>query len=322
MDLIEKAAQKLQAAEKESLVERAARKLENTGEPVVRPGGDKPPPSDVPAPSEAADAPIQTATRSVGPGSSRRSRRADIDLEHLHAQGVVTPHGDPTQIAEEFRIVKRAILAKAFGKGDNAIKNGNLILVSSAQPSEGKTFCAINLAMSVASERDLTVLLVDADFANPSVLTMLGLEGGKGLFDIIDDENMDIAECLIRTNLDNLTVLPAGHKHRLTTELLASERMHDIVDDIVMRYPDRLIILDSPPILASSAPGALAAHVGQIMFVVEAERTSVSQVKTALIQISECKNINLLLNKSRLTTGSEMFRQYYGYYYGYGQKTA
>ncbi|MFQ5534413.1 MAG: XrtA-associated tyrosine autokinase [Sphingomonadales bacterium] len=309
MDLIEKAAQKLKRENKASLVERAAKKLSRSDNEAV--------------PVDGGDQPVVPHRRKiVTPPAGRRSRREEIDLEALDSQGMITPVGEPSQIAEEFRVIKRSLLAKAFDKRDRGIKNSNLILVSSAQPGEGKTFCAVNLAMSVASERDLTVLLVDADFANPSVLQNLGLSGGNGLFDVIDDENIDLADCLIRTNLDNLSVLPAGRRHSLTTELLASDRMRDIADEIVMRYPDRLIIFDSPPVLASSAPGTLASFVGQILFVVEADKTTASQVKAALMQINACENVSLILNKNRLASGSEMFASYYTQYYGHHKRTA
>ncbi|WP_222873645.1 hypothetical protein [Hankyongella ginsenosidimutans] len=154
------------------------------------------------------------------------------------------PDSPATQTAEEFRIVKRQLLLNAFARGENAIKNGNLILVCSAQPNEGKTFCAINLALSIASERDLTVLLVDADFAKPEILSTLGLEGGKGLVDVIVDPSLDLADCLIRTNIENLAVLPAGRQHHLTTELLASERMGAMIEEIAQRYRDRVVIFD------------------------------------------------------------------------------
>ncbi|MBL4894760.1 MAG: polysaccharide biosynthesis tyrosine autokinase [Emcibacter sp.] len=216
---------------------------------------------------------------------------------------------------EEFRIIKRSLLLRAFSKGDAAIKNGNIVLVTSTQPDEGKTFCAVSLALSMAQERDLTVLLVDADVAKPDVLHTLGVKGSKGLIDVIENDDMDLSECLLRTNIPNLTILPAGKKHKLTTELLASERMGDIIDEIARRYHDRIVIIDAPPVLASSAASVLALHVGQILYVVEAERTREEELVDAFKMIDKCKNINLLLNKTRFTAGKKKFGSYYGYGY-------
>jgi receptor protein-tyrosine kinase len=207
-------------------------------------------------------------------------------------------------------------LLKAFSKGDAAIKNGNIILVTSTQPDEGKTFCAVSLALSMAQERDLTVLLVDADVAKPDVLKTLGVKGDKGLIDVIENKDMDLRECLLRTNIPNLSILPAGKKHKLTTELLASERMGEIIDEIARSYHDRVIVIDAPPVLASSAASVLALHVGQILYIVEAERTREEELSGAFKMIDKCKNINLLLNKARFTAGNKRF----GSYYGYGHK--
>jgi protein-tyrosine kinase len=243
----------------------------------------------------------------------RSSRRDFIDLEALREQGFIVPDSPATAIAEEYRIIKRTLLRNAMARGPNAIRNGNMILVCSSQPNEGKTFSAINLALSIASERDLTVLLVDADFAKPEILSQLGLEGGKGLVDIIVDPSLDMADCMIRTNIENFSVLPAGRQHNLTTELLASDRMGELVEDIAKRYPDRIVIFDSPPVLASSAAPVLAMHVGQTVYVVEAEGTRENEVREGLQLLSGCEHRFLILNKSRYQPGGRRYGTYYGY---------
>jgi receptor protein-tyrosine kinase len=292
-----------------SLLERAAAQLA--------------PAAPAPRPIQAADAaprPLTVAPDLAGaqviePPALRQSRRDVIDLDALRDQGYIVPDSPATVIAEEFRIIKRQLLLRATQRSQTGgIQNGNLILVCSSHPNEGKTFCAINLALSIASERDLTVLLVDADFAKPEILSTLGLEGGKGLVDVIADPSVDLADCLIRTNIENLSVLPAGRQHNLTTELLASERMGDIVEDIAKRYPDRIVIFDSPPVLASSAAPVLALHVGQTVYVVEAELTREAEVREGLTMLSGCEHIHLLLNKTRYQpTGGRRYGSYYGY---------
>ena len=286
------------------------------------------------ATSLAADAPIATPVRApaaaptdppdavAGPiarpaaAQPRRTRnRVKLDMDALRTAGMVTSYSDRTQIAEEFRLVKRPLLLKAFAAEPDAIENGNLIMVTSAKAGEGKTFCAVSLAMSIALERDLTVLLVDADVAKPDIPNVLGIEGQKGLVDLIADDDLDLSEVLIRTDLENLTILPAGRQHHLATELLASEKMDNFVKDIARRYSDRVIIFDSPPVLLSSVPSVLALHVGQILCIVEAERTVQPTIDSALGLISTCKNIGLLLNKAPPAGKNDRFGSYYGYGY-------
>lgn len=263
----------------------------------------------------------QPAARGGENGQSRRTRnRVKLDMEAMRAAGLVTSYTDRSHIAEEFRLIKRPLLLKAFAQPPDDIPNGNLIMVTSSRAGEGKTFCAVSLAMSIAQERDLTVLLVDADVAKPDVPRVLGIETNRGLVDLIadDHDSLDLSDVLVRTDLENLTLLPAGRQHHLATELLASEKMVKFVEDIARRYRDRVIIFDSPPVLQSSVPGVLALHVGQVLFVVEAERTGQPSVDTALGLISSCKDISLLLNKAPQGGKNDRFGAYYGYGYGYG----
>ncbi len=239
--------------------------------------------------------------------AGRGPRKGVIDFAKLATRGYVIPEGSNSMIAEEFRLIKRQLLANVAARGPGAIRNANLILVGSAMPAEGKTFCAINLALSIAAERDLTVLLIDADVSKPEVVSRLGLEGGPGLIDVISDRSLDVGDCLIRTNIPNLTVLPAGRAHTLTTELFASERMDDLMQEIARRYTDRVVIFDSPPALATSSAAVLASHVGQVVFVVAAESTRESELREGLALMSACPNVQLLLNRSRFFPAGRRF---------------
>lgn len=252
--------------------------------------------------------------RTLGTGRKPSKRKdQEIDLVTLREGGYITPDMPPNLMSEEFRIIKRSILLNAFGKEEKRVENGNVVLVTSSNPGEGKSFCAINLALSIATEQDTTVLLIDADFSKPEVLNRLGVSGGRGLMDVVADEEIEIGDCLIRTNIPNLVLLPAGRQHNLTTELLASDRMEKIVREIGKRYPDRLVIFDSPPVLASSAASVLALYMGQTIFVIEAEKTTEPQIKESLSMISACEQINLLLNKTRFSGSNKKFASYYGY---------
>jgi exopolysaccharide/PEP-CTERM locus tyrosine autokinase len=250
-------------------------------------------------------------------GPPRTSKFVKLDMDRLRRLGVITPNTpETTQIAEEFRIIKRPLLLRAFGEAGSyghTSGNNHLIMVTSARPGEGKTFVSLNLAMSMASEQNMNVLLIDADVKNPSLPRLLGIETGKGLIDVLTDDNLDLADVILRTEVNNLSFLPAGRPHAQSTELFAGRTMAGLVQDIARRYSDRVVIFDAPPVLASSEPGVLALHVGQLVFVVESEVTSRRAVDEALSHLKGCENLNLVLNKSRPWLGRAQFGTYYGY---------
>lgn len=238
-------------------------------------------------------------------------KRVEINLERLAANNMVTSDSERNPVAEEFRAIKRPLIDNVFSQNGRAVNRNNLIMVTSALPGEGKTFTAINLAISIAMELDHTVLLIDADVARPSVLRTLGLKSETGLMDVLLDAKLDIADVLLKTNIDTLTILPAGKSHRHATELLASQTMSTLLDEIASRYPDRIVIFDSPPLLMTSEARVLASQMGQIVVVVEAETTTMHAVKNALSQLEACTNVNLVYNKAKDFPGQEN----YGYYY-------
>ena len=227
MDLIQRAAERLKRSGELNLVEQAAAKLASAAPPAA-PEPPAPVVASVVAPvisgAPAAAAPAIGGTRRPGP-------YVTLDLGKLQVAGFVTPTGSRTRIAEEFRVIKRPILLRAFATGEERIESGNLIMVTSAKPGEGKTFTAINLAMSMASERDIYVLLVDADVQRPAVFQVLGLPPQKGLLDVLSDANLSPADVLTRTNIRNLTLMAAGTPSLATTELLASQKMIELMQD-------------------------------------------------------------------------------------------
>ena len=244
----------------------------------------------------------------------RQSRHVELDLAALGTAGIVTPNSPRSHMADQYRVIKRPLIANALGRGAATVAHGNLIMVTSALPGEGKSFSSINLAMSIAAELDHTVMLVDADVARPSVLRMLGLPPGPGLLDLLEGK-ADMASVLLRTNVDKLTLLPSGSPHPRATELLASDAMSHLLDDMATRYPDRIIIFDSPPLLLTTEARVLATHMGQIVMVVHADRTLQSTVKQALATIENCPLKMVVLNKAR-GNASGAYGESYGYGYG------
>ncbi|MCG5494780.1 XrtA-associated tyrosine autokinase [Ectothiorhodospira variabilis] len=241
-------------------------------------------------------------------------RYVELNLAHLREQGFVTAGSERTQVAEEFRMIKRPLLANAFGRGADLVDQGNLVMVTSAKSGEGKTFTAVNLAISIAMEMDKTVLLVDADVGRSRVHEILGTPMGPGLIDLLLDDKLDVGDVMIKTNIPKLRVVPMGKYHPHANELLASEDMLRLTKELAERYPDRMVIFDSPPLLLTSEASVLGSLLGQIVFVVESEKTLHGAVNDALALLDHSKPIGLVLNKMR----SSLISRYAGYGYGYG----
>ena len=258
-------------------------------------------------------APAAAPSEAGRPASKFSTRRVELDLARMRDQGMVTAAAGRTRLLEDFRVIKRPLLQRAFAERGPSERPGNLIMITSSLPGEGKTYCAVNLAMSIAMELDHTVLLVDADVARPSVLRTLGLPAHRGLMDILVDDKLDMADVMLRTNVDTLSILPAGTSTPRATELLASSTMTNLVHEIANRYPDRIVIFDSPPLLLTSESRVLASHMGQIVMVVEAQTTTQHAVKEALRQLEGYPNVNLIYNKTREFPGIE---ETYDYHYG------
>ena len=239
----------------------------------------------------------------------RPPREARIDLTALARSGHLTPKTMRTRLAEEFRVIKRPLLLKASARGEHAVNSGNLIMVTSARPREGKTFTAINLAMSMASERDMAVLMVDIS-PRRDMCAQLGVASDRGLFEALVDPRMTLDEVTVRTNIPNLSVLPGGIEHAHATELLASQRMADLARELSSSDPGRMVVFDAPPVLASSVPSVLALYVGQTVVVVEKDSTSRNAVERALVLLQPCKDVCFVLNKAKFAFDSDRFGSY------------
>lgn len=294
-----------------SLIEQAAQRLEQ-----LRRAGISVPETIAAAQPAAQAAPRADASNKTGglEDAAASSRRVELDMAMLEATGIVTPSAPRSFVADEFRVIKRPLISNAMGRGAAALAHGNLIMVTSAVSGEGKSFTSVNLAMSIAAELDHTVMLVDADVARPSILRMLGLPDGPGLLDLLEGK-AEMSGVLLKTNIDKLTILPSGTPHARATELLASDAMRLLLDDISRRYPDRIVIFDSPPLLLTTEARVLATQMGQVVMVVQADQTLQADVQHALATIESCPVKMMLLNKVRVEAKGK-----YGYGYGYGQK--
>ncbi|MEY2874762.1 MAG: hypothetical protein RLZZ373_2133, partial [Pseudomonadota bacterium] len=196
--------------------------------------------------------------------AGRRSREVALDLARLEREGYLVPAQARSQLAEQMRIIKRPLLANARGESAQALSRPNLIQVVSAMPGEGKTFFAINLAMSIAMEVDLSVLLVDADVLRPSVLARCGIEPARGLMDVLQSPSIELHDVMLRTNVAKLSILPAGTANAQSTELLASGAMESLLDELAAKFSDRIVVFDAPPLIPTTESRVLASRVGQV----------------------------------------------------------
>lgn len=236
-----------------------------------------------------------------------------IDRAMLAGRGMLVPGAPIGALAEEFRLVKRQLLLTAREVAETPLaQRARTLLVGSGKPGDGKTYCAINLAISLAAERDVEVLLVDADFAKPDVLRTLGVEDSTGFLDILDDPGIDPESCVLRTDVPQLVLMPSGRRTTADTELLASARTASVIDQLLAANPKRIIVFDTPPVLAASPASVLALHVGQVMLVVRADRTTESDVRQAVGLLDGCERISLVLNAVSYQPGGGRFGSYYG----------
>jgi protein-tyrosine kinase len=249
----------------------------------------------------------------VAPIEPRAGGIATIDREALAEKGFIIPDAPVTGLAEEFRLVKRQLLAGIDRRVSLPEEKRRTVLISSGQPNEGKSFCAINLALSLAGERDVEVLLIDGDFSKPDALATLGIASGPGLVEALADTAVDPEEFVIPTDVRGLSVLPAGRKANNVPELLASDRTREVLARLAAANRNRIILFDSPPALMASPAAVLAGHVGQVLVVVRADRTTEADLRETIGLLSACDNIGLLLNGAGIAVNGRKFGAYDGY---------
>ena len=266
-----------------------------------------------PVSERSAEAPAATPAETATPMPCRGDRAVCIDVPALRESGLLAPEADQRQLAEEYRIIKRPLLAGL--KGENPLRFGNVIVVASALPGEGKTFTAINLALSLALERGREVLLVDGDVAKPHITHLFGLESEPGLLDLVGAAARSFEETIVKTDYPSLYVLPAGSQNLQATEILRSERTSSLLATLASE-PHRIVLIDSPPLLVTSEAGVLTSLAGQVVLVVKAAHTPQEAVLHAIETISEDKPVSLVLNQADAVP--EHRYAYYGQY-GYGK---
>ena len=243
----------------------------------------------------------------------------EIDVDALTAAGFATQQNVNVEIAMDLRRIKRPLLMAV--KKSAALRHHdlphNLILVTSALPGEGKTFVSINLALSVAAELDRSVLLVDADVAKNDVARVLGVNYEVGLTDLLERRNLHTEDAVLQTSIESLSLLPSGRVLPNVDELFASDKMTQLMRELAEHDPNRIVIVDAPPLHAGTEASVLARMVGHVIVLVEADKTPQATVTDALHQLKGCESVSMVLNKARRHSSDHIA---YGYGYGYGSQ--
>ncbi len=307
-----------------SLLERAADAydfgeiLRGTPQPAPAAAAPAPAPAPILVPPVVAPPPPEPVARAAAPviaaNPPSETGLVRVDRAMLRDSGLIVPGAPPNGLSEEFRLIKRQLLLNALGgKSGEAVARGRRILVCSAHPNEGKTFSSVNLALSMASETEIEVLLVDADVAKPEILSTLGLAGGPGLMDALADPSLNPEDFIIRTDVPNLSILPTGRQTNNDTELLASDHTARVIDALAAQHPRRVILFDSAPALAASPASVLALHVGQVLLVVRADETPDSDIRDTLEMLDVGPLVQLMLNGVTYHAANRKFGSYYGF---------
>jgi protein-tyrosine kinase len=291
-----------------SLIESALAKLRRAGESDGQVGMPTPPRTLTAGVAKAPAMALAPVAPLPSPPSEIRepAKRISIDLRALREAGYLPEEGLERRFADHYRQIKRPLIEKALSGSAET----RLIMVCSALPGDGKTFTSINLAMSMARERDASVLLIDADAPRAHVSHVLGIRGELGLLDALADPSIDVESLILGTDVRGLEILPAGKFVENATELLASARMGQITLRLGARNPLRLVVFDSAPLLVSSEARALARVPGQIVVVARAGVTPLRALTDAVAQVDRNKLQGVILNHTAEAQGA-------GYYYGY-----
>ena len=307
-----------------SFAERVAQKVAATSPAPALSGPAAAEDSLLPADSQtqavaAAVTPIQAKPMAAANTDDLRTspavKQIRLDFRALRQNGMITPDNMSSALSNEFRGIKRKLLQRVRDPKTRAAVN-NLVMITSSLPGEGKTFTSINLAMSLAAERGLRVLLVDADVIRPSVGNMFVSPPSEGLTDLLSGKLKQVSDVLHHcVDIPNLSVIFAGNPKKNSAELISSGQMANLCRELSARYPDRVIVLDTPPVLASPEPAILATYVHQLIMVVSAAQTDRHELRKALEAVSSCQNVSLLFNKAPRWNETE-YNSYYGYGYG------
>jgi Mrp family chromosome partitioning ATPase len=275
--------------------------------------------------SAAESVPEPEAGPSPAAGGSERREAAPplldvqatvaLDVERLRAAGQLPSADVAARTEDEIRRIKWPLLKAVMGGEGVKPARNNVILVTSAMPGEGKTFASLSLALSIVRDREMRVVLVDGDVARPGLTPAIGLEGRPGLNDVLEDTTRDVGEVTYQTDVEGLFFVPAGKWHAHAPEFFAGSRMPQVIEALSRRVGRGVIIIDSPPLLATNEAQVATRYAGQVLLVVRADETPQQAVLDAIALVDKDASVSAVLNRCE---PSALDRYYGRYYYGSG----
>lgn len=225
------------------------------------------------------------------------NKNVNFDPDALYAGAAPLSASKRNALNGEFRAIKREVLRTAFD-GTDGRPNKNRIMVTSLGEQQGKTFTAVNLALSIALEQDKYVMLVDANVLSPCLGEMATPTPDYGLIDYLHQITASVEDIIYVTNVDRLRLVPMGNQHVLANELLNGKHMSDLMMDFQSRYSDRVVIFDAPPILGVNEAMTLSAHVDQIVVVVEDAVVWEREIRELQACLPPKTTVHYVLNKA------------------------
>jgi protein-tyrosine kinase len=230
----------------------------------------------------------------------------ELDRDFLRRAGLTALPAAERRLTSEYRALKRGLLATLM-RSPSATE-GKSVMVASAVPGEGKTFTSLNLALSLAAERDWTVVLIDADSAKQHLSTAFGMREQRGLLDVLSDASLSLVDVMSRTSIAGLNFVSAGQAPDASTELMASARMGAVLQQLFQEDPRTIVVFDSSPLLLTTDSRALADVVDQVLLVVRADSTPRASVTDAIAALGEGHRVGLVLNEYQ---GTALQQDYY-----------
>ena len=219
---------------------------------------------------------------------------------------LVTVTDPASPVTEEYRKLKSIVVKLTKG----AVFH-NTLMVTSTLGGEGKSITALNLAIALAQEYDNTVLFIDADLRRSSAGAYLGVQSEPGLTDCLTN-GANFGKAVVKTGIGKLSILPAGGKVSNPVELLSSVRMKEFLKEVKHRYPDRYVIIDTPPVFYFAEAHAIASVVDGVIFVVREGHVPLHNLKESLNMLKDANILGVVYNDVEVNRNSS-----YHYYYNH-----
>lgn len=213
-----------------------------------------------------------------------------LSKEELRRSGLIYPSMEDVDVVNAFRNLRTSLLNKME-------QYNSTLMVTAVTPKGGASFVATNLAAAFTFDHQKTAMLIDCNFENPSLAEKFNLEFKYGLKDFITGKVNDISQIVYSTGIQRLRLIPSGTQESDLVEFFTGERMYSFLSEVRSRYSNRIIIIDTPPILDSADTKILAELADYILLVVPYKGVTTNLINRTLNSIDKTKIVGMILNK-------------------------